>query len=35
MKKLVVLLFIVLLLAACSDEFYKHDSIEIPYIPAE
>ena len=27
MKKLVVLVFIVLLLAACSDEWYKHDSI--------
>jgi len=27
MKKLIVLVFIVLLLAACSDEWYKHDSI--------
>jgi hypothetical protein len=27
MKKLVVLVFIVLLLAACSDEWYAHDSI--------
>ena len=27
MKKIIVLLFIVLLLAACSGEFYKHDSI--------
>jgi hypothetical protein len=27
MKKIIVLLFIVLLLAACSDEFYTHDSI--------
>jgi hypothetical protein len=27
MKKLVVLIFIVLLLAACSDEWYAHDSV--------
>jgi hypothetical protein len=27
MKKIIVLLFIVLLLAACSDEFYKHDAV--------
>ena len=27
MKKLIVLLFIVFLLAACSDEWYAHDSI--------
>jgi hypothetical protein len=27
MKKLVVLLFIVFMLAACSDEWYQHDSI--------
>ena len=27
MKKLIVLVFIVFLLAACSDEWYKHDSI--------
>ena len=27
MKKLIVLVFIVFLLAACSDEWYAHDSI--------
>jgi hypothetical protein len=27
MKKIIVLLFIVFLLAACSDEFYKHDAV--------
>jgi hypothetical protein len=27
MKKLIVLLFIVFMLAACSDEWYKHDTI--------
>ena len=27
MKKLIVLLFIGLLLAGCSSEFYKHDSV--------
>ena len=27
MKKIIVLLFIVFMLAACSDEFYRHDSI--------
>ena len=27
MKKLIVLLFIGLLLAGCSSEFYKHDSL--------
>ena len=27
MKKLIVLLFVGLLLAGCSPEFYKHDSV--------